>query len=86
MKTKMNLKDLKVKSFVTNMDNEISETVKAGAAIPGDGVVTVPFSFNIQCASALGLISQCCPSEYRTACESGNLTCYEEKDPEKVRF
>lgn len=81
----MNLKDLKVKSFVTNLEHGNSETVKGGLA-PVGGNKTVPVTVHLQCASQLGLISDCCPSEYRTACESGNIICYEEKEPEKYKM
>ena len=86
MKKKMNLKNLKVKSFVTNIENETSETVKAGGPVSANCPLTIPFSRNIHCVSDLGLISQCCPSEYRTACESGNITCYEEKEKDKFKL
>ena len=87
MKKKMNLTNLKVKSFVTKIESPSSETVKGG--LSGNNPACRPvqkWTEQIDCISqGIGFQSDCCPSEYGPACESGNITCYDEKDPVKIK-
>ena len=73
MKNKMNLNDLKVTSFVTNLDKASEETVKGGA----------PTTSNINqwtngfptCHVSLDPRKCTGHSELAAACQSGNIKC-----------
>lgn len=58
MKSKLNLKELNVKSFITDMDNTAEKAAKGGATLKGGGCITVV---------TFGIWSYCC-GESNTEC------------------
>ena len=60
-KQKLNLKDLKVKSFVTGFDNDIAQTAKGGSIISGTACGSMGISGCEQCLRSLGE----CPIDFK---------------------
>lgn len=80
MKRKFNLQDLKVKSFVTSLDGHDSRTI-AGGLINVGGVNVDKISIQAGCQSDWQ--GPCQPSEYMTACQTGDTNCYAEAERQK---
>ena len=81
MKKKLNLRNLEVKSFVTSLDSHASHTIAGGLANIGGGLGVDKVTIQAGCQSGW---QPCQPSEYMTACQTGNMDCYEEKEPDRI--
>jgi hypothetical protein len=79
MKKKLNLENLKVKSFVTTLESDSAHTVAGG--VPNDGTAVEKISIQADCLSDWN--GPCQPSEYMTACMSQNLDCFSEVEKKK---